>query len=127
MLCAAAVVAVLAVPVLDPAVDPLDVGLHLGLVGAAVRALLAGKVGRVGQLQVLVLHVLQNVLLVLGQVVAKKALENPSLVTPPKRRILTMAVDQMLLEHQQVCSLTHFVTWLAYIRLFWDDFPANLG
>ena len=119
MLCAAAVVAVLAVPVLDPAVDPLDVGLHLGLVGAAVRALLAGEVGRVGQLQVLVLHVLQNVLLVLGQVVAKKALEDPSLVTPPKRRILTMAVDQMLLQHQQVCSLTHLVSRAGF---FFTDF-----
>jgi len=123
VLCAAAVVAVLAVPVLDPAVDPLDVGLHLGLVGAAVRALLAGEVGRVGQLQVLVLHVLQNVLLVLGQVVAKKALEDPSLVTPPKRRILTMAVDQMLLN---IFGVVSYHSLVAHGACLSDGAPVNL-
>ena len=72
----AAVVTQFALPVLDLLVHLLDVHDDLGLVGAGVGAPFALKVVRVSQLHVLVLHVFQDVVLVLGQVITKQALES---------------------------------------------------
>ena len=68
---AAAVVTKVTLPILDLLMHLLDMHNDLGLVSTRVRALFTLKVVRISQLHVLILHVFQDVMLVLGQVITK--------------------------------------------------------